>query len=128
MNTNKVWQAITPPDGYSVASGSSPLRSDESVKKEVERTTDAYQRLVAPKSVDQIMNEITLEAIAQYDRLLAELSACETLPGEARYFYDGHWTVDGVNSVTEQFAEGWNACLNSIHAARSQFNADLNQI
>ncbi|ATF93658.1 hypothetical protein [Cedecea neteri] len=115
MKTDKVWQAITPPDGYSVASGSSPRF--ESMKKEVERTTDAYQRLVAPKSLDQIMNEITLEAIAQHERLLAELSVCETLPDEARYFYDGHWTVDGVNGVTEQFAEGWNACLNSIRAA-----------
>ncbi|SQA96700.1 Uncharacterised protein [Cedecea neteri] len=84
MKTDKVWQAITPPDGYSVASGSSPRF--ESMKKEVERTTDAYQRLVAPKSLDQIMNEITLEAIAQHERLLAELSVCETLPDEARYF------------------------------------------
>ncbi|WP_061279225.1 hypothetical protein [Cedecea neteri] len=117
MKTDKVWQAITPPDGYSVEPGSSPLRSDESVKKEVERTDCAYQRLVAPKSLDQIMNKITLEAIAQHERLLAELSVCETLPDEARYFYDGHWTVDGVNGVTEQFAEGWNACLNSIRAA-----------
>ncbi|SQC92553.1 Uncharacterised protein [Cedecea neteri] len=63
------------------------------------------------------MNKITLEAIAQHERLLAELSACGTLPDEARYFYDGYWTVDGINGVTEQFAEGWNACLNSIRAA-----------
>lgn len=125
MKTDKVWQAITPPDGYSVAQDSSLLRSDESVKKETNSAVSTYQRLVASQFLERIMNEITLSAIARHEYLLAELNSGGDLPDEARYFYDGHWTVDGVNGVTEQFAEGWNACLNSIRAARSQREGTL---